>query len=117
MPIFLLIRDGYSSFAGGVGGVGDRQVLRQIGRWAAGAAFDLHVDRRAGRWGSADRREVRAQHHLHHVPNSGDPLDFWDRKRRRDGGGGLLVAWGEEHRGGFERVRVVLGRLDVASAA
>ena len=47
------------------------------------------------------------------LPNSGDPLDLWVRKSRRDSGGGLFVAGREEHRGGLQRARVVVRRLDL----
>src|SRR5271168_553142 len=47
----------------------------------------------------------------------GDPLDLGVRERGRDRGGSLLIAGREQHLGGLERVRVVVGRLDPESVA
>ena len=68
-----------SLFAGGVGGVGDGQVLRQLGGGALPAVWvtwTCTAEPLGG--GVLHRVEVGAEHHMDDVAEAGHPLDVSD---------------------------------------
>ena len=83
--------------------VGDGQILGQLRRVRRWCREDVHLHGRTARRRGVDAGEVRAEHHPARSDPFRSPARWWGSQRRGDGGGRLLVARGEEHRGRGQR--------------